>query len=383
MRFTLVTLHLCALILFGFSTAHAAVDNRYCQVTNGTDDVNSFGSLRRKLTEGFNRTRHPRACTEKIEFDPNQGSGSYLIELDSPLSINNSSDLDQDGDGFGLVIDGSRTLHVEINGEGMGENCVLTVNASKVRLNGFTLAVDKLRKAICVSPESTDVDFSGVQILAKDDPDRDRIPNDEDNCPDKSNPDQKNDDSDGFGNACDKCPLADDPGQEDTDDDGIGDACEEPPPSPTPSASPSPSPSPTPSPTPQPTATPVPTPTGTPTPTATPAPSETPNPTPIIDIPPKDPKDVDGDGKPNDADNCPTIANTEQKDDDNDGRGNECDPSPSGSTGTDEGFPIVDLNDSGAAAACSLMQAGPAGGLAFALLFLLPTAVNWFLRRRR
>ncbi len=42
------------------------------------------------------------------------------------------------------------------------------------------------------------------------------------------------------------------------------------------------------------------------------------------------PKDTDGDGIPDDKDNCPTVANPDQKDTDNDGVGDACDATPVG-----------------------------------------------------
>ncbi len=367
-------------------SSEAVVDNRYCKVTTPDDTVEAFGSLRRKLDEGFNRTGNaPRMCTEKIEYDPHQGNGSYGTRLGGPLSIDNTADLDHDGDGWGLIIDGSQTLNVEINGEGMGDQCVVTVNANKVLLKGFTLIVDKVKKAICVSEGSENVDSSGVTIIAKDDPDKDRVPNDEDNCPEKSNPDQDNDDGDDHGNVCDNCPLADNPSQEDSDDNGVGDECDAVP-SPTPSPTPSPSPSPTPSatptvsPIPTPTATPVATPMPTDTPVATVSPGPEPSEPPVVDNPPADPNDVDGDTVPNSSDNCPSIANGGQEDDDGDGRGNACEP-PGASTSTGDDFPI-DLVDSGANAACVLVHGATANGFTFLLLFLLPTLISAWLRKK-
>jgi hypothetical protein len=47
-----------------------------------------------------------------------------------------------------------------------------------------------------------------------------------DNCPFVNNPDQYDDDNDGFGNLCDNCPMINNPDQTDADMDGIGDACQ-------------------------------------------------------------------------------------------------------------------------------------------------------------
>ncbi len=70
------------------------------------------------------------------------------------------------------------------------------------------------------------------------DRDNDGIPDARDNCPDVSNPDQKDVDGNGIGDACDdfdrdgifnsrdNCPSVYNPDQRDTDGDGIGDVCD-------------------------------------------------------------------------------------------------------------------------------------------------------------
>jgi Thrombospondin type 3 repeat len=58
------------------------------------------------------------------------------------------------------------------------------------------------------------------------DTDNDGVPDSKDNCPMKSNPDQRDHDKDGKGDACDVCPHIANPGQEDKDGDAVGDACD-------------------------------------------------------------------------------------------------------------------------------------------------------------
>lgn len=52
------------------------------------------------------------------------------------------------------------------------------------------------------------------------------MPNQHDNCPQKSNADQSDKDADGLGDVCDNCPNTSNPSQVDSDLDNIGDACD-------------------------------------------------------------------------------------------------------------------------------------------------------------
>jgi predicted CXXCH cytochrome family protein len=58
------------------------------------------------------------------------------------------------------------------------------------------------------------------------DEDGDGIPDGEDNCPTRYNPDQADTDGDGLGDACDNCLTVFNPDQADADDDRVGDACD-------------------------------------------------------------------------------------------------------------------------------------------------------------
>lgn len=53
------------------------------------------------------------------------------------------------------------------------------------------------------------------------------IPNHLDNCPRKSNADQRDQDGDGLGDLCDNCPNIPNRDQTDTDDDHVGDECDD------------------------------------------------------------------------------------------------------------------------------------------------------------
>jgi len=78
-------------------------------------------------------------------------------------------------------------------------------------------------------PEAVTIDTAETVIVVQVNPldtDGDKIPNDEDNCPDVYNEDQANQDNDEHGDLCDNCPLTDNPDQINSDDDEFGDACD-------------------------------------------------------------------------------------------------------------------------------------------------------------
>ncbi len=77
-----------------------------------------------------------------------------------------------------------------------------------------------------------DVDRLELPPLDPNDVDADDVPNAEDNCPERHNPDQHDEDGDGFGDRCDVCPMVFDD-QADVGEasafglgDDVGDACD-------------------------------------------------------------------------------------------------------------------------------------------------------------
>ena len=120
--------------------------------------------------------------------------------------------------------------------------------------------------------DETDID--GDIVIVRD-RDRDGRPDDEDNCPDKENPNQEDRDSDNVGDVCDNCPDISNFSQLNSDQDDPGDACDN---------------------------------------------------CPFTENPDQDDDDLDKSG--NLCDNCPIEANERQEDFDEDGIGDVCDPTP-------------------------------------------------------
>jgi len=132
---------------------------------------------------------------------------------------------------------------------------------------------------------------------APSDDDGDSIPNDQDNCPRVSNPDQRDGDGDGDGDACDNCPTTPNADQADADADGFGDGCDN---------------------------------------------------CPQLSNPLQENADGDGqgdacdsdddnDGREDGDDNCPLTPNPGQEDADGDGLGDACDPDSDGDGIHDDG----------------------------------------------
>ena len=85
--------------------------------------------------------------------------------------------------------------------------------------------VPMMRVAILDEYAGRIFDEPAVQGL-EDDQDLDGIPDSQDNCPARPNPDQRDIDKDGVGDACDNCLEVYNPDQADEDADGLGDACD-------------------------------------------------------------------------------------------------------------------------------------------------------------
>jgi hypothetical protein len=360
-------------------TASAQI-NRNCEVLNDRDASDSYGSIRYKI-DNFNLTQN-RFCTEKITFSPDASGGVYKIKLREPIVIDNTKDMDPNGDGYNLVIDGTTASRVFIDATGLADNqFAIESRVPRLSIKGMTLKVKKMSRAFRKSRANYDIAKEDVLVLAADDSDRDGRGEDKDNCPDVYNRNQADSDNDGVGDACDNCPDQPNQGQEDADQNGFGDACEPHPPKiviagpfyryPRPEDL---------------IVEDVVPPTEEPEEPETPPEmmpeTDPPEDPPVVTPPPADVNDSDGDGALNDADNCPTISNTDQADDDEDGLGNLCDPNPNtASNGDPTQGPVLDLN--GTSTGCSLIQNAHQHGWKFlSALLLVPVGLGVVRRKK-
>ena len=137
--------------------------------------------------------------------------GDEIVNADDNCpSDPNPDQADGEGDGVGDVCDNCAGLinpgQEDTDGDGVGDRC------------------DNCEQP---NPDQLDSDGDGYgDVCEMDDRDEDRIPNDEDNCPDNENPAQFDFDGDGWGDQCDNCVREANEDQADEDGDRIGDLCD-------------------------------------------------------------------------------------------------------------------------------------------------------------
>jgi Thrombospondin type 3 repeat len=117
-------------------------------------------------------------------------------------------DTDTDGDGTADCVDNcpdaSNVNQADTDGDGTGDACDNCPNDNQ-KVEPGTCG--------CGYADSTDTDGDGICGAVTD------------NCPEVSNANQADSDSDGFGDACDNCPETANADQADDNSDGIGNAC--------------------------------------------------------------------------------------------------------------------------------------------------------------
>jgi hypothetical protein len=127
---------------------------------------------------------------------------------DNCPDVSNFDQADGDGDGVGDACDNcpndANNDQADTDGDDTGDACDLCPNDNQKTEPGV---------CGCGYVDSTDTDGDGICGAVTD------------NCPDVSNADQLDTDSDGIGDACDNCPNDANPQQEDDDSDGLGNVC--------------------------------------------------------------------------------------------------------------------------------------------------------------
>ncbi|XLS29575.1 reprolysin-like metallopeptidase [Flavobacteriaceae bacterium M23B6Z8] len=147
-------------------------------------------------------------------FLPDADGDGVLDVNDNCPNVENTNQLDTDGDGDGNACDDDDDADGILD---QNDNCPLIVNL-----------------------DQADNDGDGIGDPCDEDDDNDGVLDVNDNCPLTANPDQSDNDLDGIGDICDEdddndgildaqdnCPLEFNPDQRDIDNDGEGDVCDE------------------------------------------------------------------------------------------------------------------------------------------------------------
>lgn len=189
--------------------------------------------------------------------------------LDNCPEVENSDQLDFDGDGIGDVCD---PIGNDCDNDGISDDKdICPCNRENIDTDGDRICNSEDNCPYVFNPSQSDEDGDGIGDLCdnstNNDVDGDNIPDDQDNCPLVFNPNQLDTDNDGVCDVIDNCIDVPNADQLDQDYDGIGDVCD------------------------------------------------------------VENNDIDGDLIPDHIDNCPFVPNTQQEDADNDGIGDVCESS--------------------------------------------------------
>lgn len=171
-------------------------------------------------------------------LDPNEtddDNDGYPDNTDKCPHIYSFSNSDMDGDGTGDVCD------EDIDGDGVlntTDNCKYMFNPNQADSDNDgrgNVCEDTDNDGVADGNDNcpnvsnrtqADMDHDGTGDVCDSDMDGDGRPNNNDNCPGVANLNQADGDSDGSGDACDNCLGMSNPGQSDIDNDGLGDTCD-------------------------------------------------------------------------------------------------------------------------------------------------------------
>jgi hypothetical protein len=195
----------------------------------------SGGRIRVIATDGFNTTHADTAGAFYVEGNP---PGARITQPKEGMQFASGETIIFEGEGYDTE-----------DGFLPGEAFVWSYGGKDFGIGSrvaarFPEGTHQVILTVTDSDHAMDQDV--IEILVVADADRDRIPDDADNCPYLANADQADSDGDGIGDACDACPNDVDndadgdgvcgdvdncpdvanPDQTDSDDDGFGDACD-------------------------------------------------------------------------------------------------------------------------------------------------------------